>query len=186
MYGLVNRAIREMVVEAHGDEAWKQVAKSAGIDAAGFVDMTSYDDEITFKLVVSASDLLNVPAEEILHEFGKHWVLYTGSDKWGYLFEIAGTDFLSFLHGLDNLHARVEAQMPDSHMPQFTVIEHPDHVELQYRSEREGLAPMVVGILEGLMDRFDECWHVQQTLKQSDNGYDAFVLCVTADKSNAA
>ena len=67
MYGLVNRAIQEMVVEAHGDEAWKQVAKDAGIDAAGIVDMTSYDDEITFKLIGNASNLLNVPADELLH-----------------------------------------------------------------------------------------------------------------------
>ena len=186
MYGLVNRAIQEMVVEAHGDEAWKQVAKDAGIDAAGIVDMTSYDDEITFKLIGNASNLLNVPADELLHAFGKHWVLYTSSAKWGYLFELAGNDFLSFLHGMDNLHARVEAQMPESRMPQFTVIEHPDHVELQYRSDREGLAPMVGGLLDGLMDKFDERWHVQHTLKQSDNGYDAFVLRMAVDKSNAA
>ncbi|MEO1574747.1 MAG: heme NO-binding domain-containing protein [Pseudomonadota bacterium] len=58
--------------------------------------------------------------------------------------------------------------MPDLHPPQFSCqrIDH-DVIEIEYRSTREGLAPMVIGLLEGLSERFGERVIVTQTQERA-------------------
>ncbi len=99
---------------------------------------------------------------------------------------MAGDDLASVVAGLDSLHSRVQASMPDCRMPSFSSINHPDGVlEVHYRSEREGLAPMVVGLLEGLAERFDEQWQIEQTSADSPDGVDTFMLTpVSVDASS--
>ena len=58
------------------------------------------------------------------------------------------------------LHTRVNNIMPELVAPQFsTRNETENSIELEYRSKREGMAPMVVGLLRGLGKRFNiEKW----------------------------
>ncbi len=57
------------------------------------------------------------------------------------------------------LHNRVNNIMPELVAPQFsTRNETSQSIELEYRSQRMGLEPMVVGLLRGLGKRFGkEC-----------------------------
>ena len=176
MYGMVNQAMRELIVERHGEALWSEVVAGAGLDDEHFNELDNYDDSVTFALVGSASGILGASPEDLLFEFGKHWVLYTGSHMWSYLFDLAGDDYLSFLGGLDDLHSRVQTIMPDSDMPEFTTEAKADHVVLEYRSSRAGLAPMVRGLLVGLQDHFDERWDVEQTGHREVDGFDSFAL----------
>lgn len=186
MYGLVNRGVRDLVIAAHGEEVWQTIADKAGVDASGFDELVNYDDAITYALVDAASETLQQSAEDILFAFGQHWVLYTGSDKWGYLFDLAGNDFVSFLQGLDNLHGRVEIAMQESRIPQFSVNKHDDHLILEYHSHREGLAPMVLGLLQGLQDKFDEQWSIEHVGYRARDGFDSFKLTNQAINDKAA
>ena len=176
MYGMVNQAISGLIVEQHGEAVWQAVAERAGIGHTDFRELDNYDDEVTHALVASASELLGASAEDLLFEFGKYWVLYTGSHLWSYLFDLAGNDFLTFLDGLDDLHDRVQTMMPESRMPQFTTVAADDHVVLEYRSDRDGLAPMVMGLLVGLQDRFGESWDIEQTGHAAVDGFDSFTM----------
>lgn len=44
MYGLVNRAIQQLVVATAGDAAWTRVCAKAKVDDVGFVAMCPYHD----------------------------------------------------------------------------------------------------------------------------------------------
>lgn len=91
---------------------------------------------------------------------------------------MSGHDLLSFLKNLDTLHTRVELAMPQLRPPSFVVKESaPGAITLQYYSKRQGLAPMVIGLLEGLGEMFDTAVTVSHTINRTEGtGYDEFFI----------
>lgn len=151
MYGLVNKAIEGLICEQAGPAVWEQIKQKAGIEVDYFVSMNPYPDEVTYKLVGAACDVLGLSAEEVLIRFGEYWVLYTAQEGYGALLGMTGHDFRGFLLNLDNLHAQVGLGFPQLKPPSFRVTElGPGELTLHYYSERPGLAPMVIGLLNGL------------------------------------
>lgn len=156
MYGLVNRGVEDMARSAGGQALWDRIRTAAGVDDEIFLAMKSYPDEITYRLVDAASAELDLPAEEILRLFGRHWIVYTAQEGYGPLLAMGGRTLPSFLRNLDAMHVRVATEMPELRPPSFVVTEIDDHLlRVDYRSHRDGLAPMVVGLLEGLGELFD-------------------------------
>jgi len=176
MYGLVNQAIEDLVKQSAGEAAWEQIKEKASVKLDSFEASVIYDDAVTLALVAAASELLGKSAEHILHAFGRHWILYTGREGWSDVFSMTGDDMETFLAGLDEMHARVRVAMPEADMPQFTLNEHDDYLVLEYHSSRDGLAPMVRGLLEGLGEYFGEAWSIEQTGYRADDGFDSFKL----------
>ena len=58
MYGLANKALEQLVTSRFGEEAWETVKRNAGVDVDVFVSMEAYPDDVTYKLVRSASEVL--------------------------------------------------------------------------------------------------------------------------------
>ncbi len=178
MYGMINRAIEDLVVATDGRETWDEILDKADINVGEFNDCESYDDALTFKLVAAASEVTGQSSDSILHAFGRHWILYTGREGWGAVFDSAGNNFIDFIRGLDAMHSRVQLAMPHLKMPSFSVI--PTEIDGQftigYRSDREGFSPMVVGLLTGLAEQFNERWDIEQTGWRSENGFDSFTV----------
>jgi hypothetical protein len=86
--------------------------------------------------------------------------------------ELAGESLTDFLNNLNMLHERINNIMPELVAPQFTTRnESSNTIELEYRSHREGLSPMVIGLLKGLCKRFKkENFKVSQIETKSVNG----------------
>lgn len=175
MYGLVNRAIKDLVFDVADAETWAVICHRAGLDGLDFDDTVVYDDTVTYDLVAAASETLGQSPEAILEGFGRHWILFTGREGWGPLLDMSGSDLRSMVAGLDALHARVTASMPQCRMPRFSVVDRPDgSIEIQYRSDRAGLAPMVRGLLAGLAEHFGESWTIDH--RGATDDADLFVL----------
>jgi predicted hydrocarbon binding protein len=151
MYGLVNLAVQELICTQFGAEKWQQVCEIAGTLGVSFNRMQAYPDAITYKLVEGVSKALGITADEALCAFGEFWVLYTGRQGYGHLFQIAGSSLLDFLHNLDNLHSRVGQNFTELSPPSFQCEDlDAKSVLLHYHSDRTGLCPMVRGLLTGL------------------------------------
>lgn len=151
MYGLVNRAIEELVRERFGDEDWEKIKQKANVDVDVFIGLEAYPDSITYNLVGAASEVLNLPAETILEEFGKYWVLYTGKTAYGSLMDSTGTTLFESIRNLDNMHSRISLTMPHLQPPSFQCTDETEtSIRVHYYSDRAGLAPMVIGLLSGL------------------------------------
>lgn len=164
MYGLINRAIQEMVCEHHGSDAWEAIKAKADIEESRFLILHSYPDDLTHRLVKAASDVLGLTGGEIMQAFGRYWVEYTGKAGYQELLEMAGDTLPDFLNNLDELHSRVGIQFPELKPPEFDCEQLDDTtIELNYESSRQGLAPMVVGLVEGLGERFQQQVEVTQT-----------------------
>ena len=184
MYGLVNQAVMDLAIACGGEACWDAVRRRANLDDEGFVGTKNYPDSITYDLVQAASEVLEQPAEQILEAFGRHWILYTGRQGWGVLLDASGSDLRTFIESLAALHVRVQFTMPEMQMPEFDVYDGEDgSLVVEYRSTREGLAPMVRGLLLGLVEHFDERWTIAQVGFRSEQGFDTFRLHPVAEKA---
>ena len=155
MYGLVNKAIEDMVCSRFGEDTWEEIKQKADLDIDVFISMDAYPDDVTHKLVRAASGVLGLSAEELLKAFGEYWVLYTAKEGYGEMLEMAGDNLPDFLQNLDNLHARVGLSFQHLKPPSFQCTDtHEDSLHLHYQSTRVGLAPMVMGLIKGLGERF--------------------------------
>jgi hypothetical protein len=158
MYVLVNAAVQEFVSTNFGAAKWAAIKLEAGVTVDEFSRMQPYPDETTYKLVGAASKVLGVTPEDALRAFGEFWVLFTGKEGYGNLFDSAGGSFKDFLFNLDNMHTRVGASFPKLKPPsfRFDVIDD-ENLRMHYQPglpTRQGLCPMVEGLIVGLSKHF--------------------------------
>jgi hypothetical protein len=145
-----------MVIAGFGEDIWERIKRDAGVDVDAFVSMESYDDSITYSLVQAGSAALDMPPEAILRAFGEYWVLVTAAEGYPELMQAAGSTLPEFLGNLDQLHTRVLMTFPELRPPSFNCKEvQPGELTVTYMSDRVGLEPMVVGLLEGLGKHFN-------------------------------
>ena len=157
MYGLVNRSFEDMVRARWGAAVWEAVCARAGVDVQVYVLNEPYPDDLTYALVMAATEVLSMPPADLLREFGHHWVLQTANQFHGPLLRAGGHTLREFLHNLPNFHTRVLMMLPGLLPPKFTCLDLGERVvTIGYRSHRPGLAPFVLGLLEGLSQLFQE------------------------------
>lgn len=155
MYGLINKAVEGLVRQRFGDAAWHRVREGAGLADEPFLSMEQYPDESTYALVGAASRELGASSEDILKEFGRFWMKYTAELGYGELLRSSGRTLPEFLRNLDSLHTRIQMSMNHLRPPSFSVTdETPSSLVLHYYSNRPGLAPLVLGMLDALQERF--------------------------------
>lgn len=176
MYGLVNRALEEMICARHGAETWDRIKQKAGVDIDIFVRMEAYPDDITYRLVGAACEELAITPADTLCDFGRHWVRYTGQAGYGALFDAAGSTVQEVLASLDDLHSRIGLLYPQLQPPSFKCTEVTDDaLVLHYYSKRQGLAPMVIGLLHGVGEHFGKRLEIAQlTSKAQGDDHDSF------------
>lgn len=178
MYGLVNKAIEDMVIKGHGEEIWERIKETAGVDVEIFISNESYPDEVTYNLVNAVSEHLELPSSQVLEEFGIHWVLYTAVEGYGNLMEAGGKTLGEFLQRLPTFHTSVAMLFPNLKPPQFRCSDvEEDSLKLYYYSQREGLAPFVIGLLKGLARRFRTSVQIEHiTVRGRNDDHDVFLI----------
>jgi hypothetical protein len=155
MYGMVNKAIQDLIHSQHGEEVWLRIRGMAGVEEEMFISNEPYPDEITYRLVGAAAEVLAVPAAEVLRTFGRWWILHTAKVGYGHLMKASGRTLPEFLINLPNFHTRIVLIYPHLRPPEFECSDvTATSLRLCYRSHRRGLAPFVTGLLEGLGEMF--------------------------------
>ena len=151
MYGMVNHGIQSLIISKFGQKDWDEICQLAGQTDTDFESMITYPDTVTYDLVGAISKKYNLPAEEVLKLFGDYWVDYSSETVIGKLFDFSGHEIMEFLESLNEMHERIKMSMPHLKPPVFEFEEVEDNTHLlHYSSDREGLEPMVIGLLEGL------------------------------------
>lgn len=177
MYGLINKAIEGLVRSRFGDGTWHRIRERVGLPDEPFLSMDQYDDRVTYDLVAAASAELGAPPEAILEQFGLYWIRYTADAGYGELMRSAGRTLPEFLANLDQMHTRVQLSFPHLRPPSFTVRdETPSSLTLHYYSERPGLAPLVIGLLKGLGERFGLRLEVEVRRSEGERPHDVFLV----------
>lgn len=151
MYGIINKAIQELVTENYGEQKWQKILTLSAIEEDFFISNEPYDDDITFKLAQAVSLEMNINIKDVLIAFGEWWVVKTTKDKYSTLMESGGATLKEFLINLPNFHNRVMLIYPRLTPPEFKVSNLSDSsLHLHYISSREGLQEFVRGLIQGL------------------------------------
>jgi len=185
MYGMVNKAIEDLIRTRFGDEVWERTRQRAGVEADVFISNEAYPDDISYRLVAAASEVTQIPAAEILFAFGQHWVLKIARQEYAGLLEAGGRTLREFLINLPNFHTRVTLIFPNLQPPRFRVAEvTDDSLTLHYLTHRDGLSAFVIGIIHGLGMLFAipvEITQIQH--KQQGADHDVFLLRWNLDEA---
>lgn len=178
MYGLVNKAIRDLVVENYGQEKWSEICVLSDFPDEEFVAMSPYPDALTYTLIGNASRVLGADANVLLEKFGEYWIMYTASEGYGELMNLSGRSLPEFLANMDMLHNRIAGIMPELQPPKFVTRNIGDcSLELEYHTHRPGLVPMMFGMLRGLGKRFNlDCKVEHIQVKSAESECDVFLV----------
>lgn len=173
MYGIVNKAIKGLIVSEFGIEKWAQVQELSGVHVDIFLSNEPYDDEVTFKLAQGAADVLGITLTDVLIAFGEYWILHTGKKEYGSLMEAGGDNLREFLINLPNFHSRIMLMFPKLIPPEFRISDIKENsLYVHYYSDREGLLGFVIGLLQGLGKMFDtkaEVTHLEGLSAETDH-----------------
>ena len=168
MYGIVNRAIEELVIANYGEGKWQAIKKRSAVDVDFFVSSEPYDDDITYALANAVSEEMNISTHAVLESFGEWWILKTGKEKYGGLMQAGGKNLKEFLVNLPLFHNRIMLMYPKLTPPEFKVDNITDNsLWVHYYSKRQGLQEFVRGLLIGLAKMYEV--NVNIELLQSRN-----------------
>lgn len=157
MYGMVNRALQEMVEGSQGADVWERVKTRAGVDVEVFISTEGYPDELSYKLVGATSEELRMSVDGVLEQLGGHWILQTARYGYGDLMAAGGDSLAEFLVNLPEFHSRMTAIFPELNPPEFHVDCTGERgVLVHYYSHRPGLTSLVKGLLRGLGEMYSE------------------------------
>jgi len=158
MYGLINEAIKQMVIDTFDQEKWVEVSREAEIKETRFRPFEQYDDEITAKLVTVISEKISMEAPLLLEEFGKYWVNYAKDSEYSSILNAFATSPVELIKSLDSLHTRLEITFEQLKAPSFYVTTVSDkEILVHYSTERElPLKYFVVGLIKGIFHMFEQ------------------------------
>ena len=182
MYGIVNKAMKEMVEEEYGVEVWENIKDESGVQMEDFLSNEAYDDSVTFDLAIAASKVLKADLSTVLEAFGEYWILQTGMHNYGSLMEAGGDDLQEFLENLPNFHSRVMLMFPNLQPPEFRISDIEEgSLHVHYYSHRTGLQDFVRGLMKGLGKMFNKEVSVE-LIRSRENGHDHEVFHVNWPK----
>lgn len=179
MYGLVNRFLKDKIVDFYGQDIWGKTEARINEDINFFVGMEQYPDDITYQIVGAICEVINIPIAEFMETAGNEWVPYTASSDFGTYYAMAD-DLFGFLKKLNSIHSAMQTSIPELRPPAFNIIECEDKLmRLQYISHRPGLTTFVAGVLKGLGKHYDQKITVEITAqKQNGSDYDEFLILI--------
>ncbi|KAJ8944003.1 hypothetical protein NQ318_021718 [Aromia moschata] len=150
-YGFVNYALELLVTKTFGTDTWNLIKKNAEVQMDGqFLVRQIYDDELTYNLISSATELLKIPADTILELFGKTFFEFCQDSGYDKILQVLGATPRDFLQNLDALHDHLGTLYPGMKAPSFRCTERQQDggLVLHYYSDRPGLEHIVIGIVK--------------------------------------
>lgn len=180
MYGLINRALADLVASEFGAERWQAVLLAAQVTDHDFVPMAPYPDYITHDILAAAARELALKPDQLLERLGRFWFGQLEQGH-GELLRGTGRTFTEVLENLDAMHAQVRVNAPEMLPPRFRWVRRsPSEIILHYHSDRPGLEPLVRGLLKALAQRMGIELRIRQR-RSRDDDHSVFELTLSGE-----
>src|SRR5690349_1607001 len=120
MKGIIFNELNRMVVERFGVEVWERILEEAPLKTTGgaFIGPKTYPDEDLLAIVNQASQLLGVPIDDLIRQYG-HFIFANLARLYPVFVKPAMTakSFLKTVHSV--IHVEVRKLYPDASLPSF-------------------------------------------------------------------
>jgi hypothetical protein len=158
MYGMVNKAIRTMIIELTSEKEWKEICDNIEYKEYDFEVFKQYEDSITLNLVLTISKKLKKEPPEILESFGEYWIEFAYKSDYKELLETFASSPNDLIKSLNNLHDRLELSFDELTPPSFDIVEETDsYITVNYYTNRDmPLEYFVKGLLQGIFKHFNQ------------------------------
>lgn len=108
MYGIINKALQEMVINNHGVNTWEAVKNKAQIEIDIFFNDEMYNDAITHRLVDALCDIASITAAQVFYNIGEWYVVQTIGKKYAGMVQTGGKTLKDFFENLPALYGSVK------------------------------------------------------------------------------
>ena len=176
MHGTVNKAIKKLINKNFGEEKWEEIKKEASVDINVFQSNESYEDHITFDLISSASQILDIPTNSMLFESGKVWILDIGLKNYSSIINVSASSFEEFMLGIPNFQTRLLLLYPKMQPPELIVHSDKGSLYCEYYSVQDGLTPFIIGSIHAIGDLYHTKVDLEQLYNKAENGFDSFKI----------
>ncbi|KAL6076242.1 Heme NO-binding protein [Balamuthia mandrillaris] len=195
MYGLILSVFRDLLLKQHGEDQWIEVCRQAKT-ISSFEEEEPYPDAWLYQLATAASEaststtrynsrfLLDISVPELLEALGYYLIEYILKTDYSKLLNLAGKTLPEVLNNINRMHGHLKASpLHQMSPPTFRCTqEKPNRLRLHYIpgvASRVALAPLVIGIVKGLAERYLNLDHLtvkQKRFKEKGDDHDEFVV----------
>lgn len=155
MYGLLIGSVSNYIKDTYGEDKWNEIRKRANIGHCDFATHERYSERIIPDIAHAASAILNVPADDLMYNFGVCFVAFVGQYGYDRILKVLGRHLRDFLNGLDNLHEYLRFSYQKLRPPSFYCEnETRNGLTLHYRSKRRGFLHYVRGQIRQVGKQF--------------------------------
>ena len=158
MHGLIFASFRDYLLTEHGSDV-------ANVVLAGEPQYTlseAYPDEQFLALFERACQRTELPAEQMLFDFGVFTAATTFARLYSVLFKMSPTARAFLLTVETPIHDTVRVALPDARPPQLAVTDlGEDGLEIVYTSPRR-ICAMLRGLVEGTGRVYDERLEIEE------------------------
>jgi hypothetical protein len=155
MHGLINRALQCFVRDTYGRDRWTEIARAAGLEFSDFEAMLHYDDALTEQVIAAACENIGLPRAAILEDLGTYLVTHPNVEALRRLLRFGGTDFVDFLHSLDDLPERARLAVEDLELPELELLENSSGCfSLKCTHPHMGFGYVLMGVLRPMADDY--------------------------------
>jgi hypothetical protein len=152
--GIIFNVVEEVVTDRYGDDAWDSLLDAAELDGS-YTSLGSYPDDDLFRLVAAASDVLSVPADDVVRSLGEGAIPLL-AQRYPQFFAQHGSTQSFLLTLNDIIHPEVRKLYPGAVVPDFDfAFDDGGHLLLGYRSQRR-LCTLAEGFILGAARHYGE------------------------------
>ena len=167
MKGVVFNLLEQLVARDFGEDTWDALLDASGLDGV-YTSLGSYPDEDLAKLVSAASDVLAMPADDVVSWLGRN-ALPLFAERYPQLFEPHDSTRSFVLTLNDIIHPEVRKLYPGADVPEFDFDVREGGVVMGYRSHRK-LCSFAEGLLLGAADHYGERLTIEQPVCMKRGG----------------
>jgi guanylate cyclase soluble subunit beta len=172
MYGVINYSVKALVLEKFGQETWTRICAEAGVEDDDFKFHDYHPDGQTVSLVLAASKVLGVEADQVLEIYGGYFLKFLEDEAMEKILHIMGSNLADFLDNLDWLHQHLRGTWQNALFPHFRRdVREDGDVDLYYQSSRGSLlAPFIKGLICAIAEQLYHTPVEIKILEANDNG----------------
>ena len=154
MKGIIFNLLEQVVVQQHGDAIWEKLLETTDLSGS-YTSLGSYPDEEITRLVLAASEILNVAPADVLRWFGRQ-AMPLLSERYPVFFTPHSTT-IPFLKSVNSIiHPEVRKLYAGAGCPHFQFSDTADGaLHIGYNSSRQ-LCALAHGFIEGAANHFHE------------------------------
>lgn len=156
MKGVITLCLKEVVQEKHGPDKWGDVIAQAGYDKEPtLLPISDVKDELFFNLLDAATNVLELPRNQVLENLGEYWVTTYSQKIYKPYYETAESA-KELLSQMDKIHKSVTQNSRGASPPRFDYHwENDKCLVMTYKSSR-GMIDYMAGTIKGVGKLFNE------------------------------